>query len=375
MSIQTQMSIRTQRRGFTLVELLVVIAIIGVLVGLLLPAVQAAREAARRMSCTNQLKQLGLAVHNYHDTFQSLPAACAGTGAGADFGNYTTYGPTGTSAFRLSGFFGLLPFIEQQALYELSASRNFSPGPWVDVADRTAPQYQKVSSFLCPSDGNAANSNRGTRNYVMSMGDWAMQHHDALRNEPNPRGPFNITRQQGVGFAYDFASIVDGLSNTVGFSERIVGQSMGEVKGGFASVAGLFPGATTGTALLPIVPLNCKNAAVNQFLFTSPASGDLGGRTWGDGSFVCTGFNTILGPNSYSCVAAGTASQEGRNIQPPTSNHTGGCNVTMLDGSVRFVTDSINTGNLALGLVKAGNSNYGVWGAMGSRGGKETIQE
>lgn len=369
------MSFRKQQRGFTLVELLVVIAIIGVLVGLLLPAVQAAREAARRMQCTNQLKQLGLAVHNYHDTFQNLPAACAGTGEGAGFGNYTTYGPTGTSAFRLSGFFGLLPFIEQQALYELSAKRNFSPGPWVDVPDKTAPQYQKVSSFLCPSDGNAANSNRGARNYVMSMGDWAMQHHDAARNEPNPRGPFNITREQGTGFVYNFASILDGLSNTIGFSERIVGQNMADSRGGFASVTGLFPGTATGVALLPIVPLNCKNAAVIQFLFTSPAGGDLSGRTWGDGSFVDTGFNTILGPNSYSCVAAGTPSQEGRNIQPPTSNHSGGCNVSMLDGSVRFVTDSINTGNLSLGLVKSGNSNYGVWGAMGSRDGRETVQE
>ncbi|PQO31777.1 DUF1559 domain-containing protein [Blastopirellula marina] len=356
--------------GFTLVELLVVIAIIGVLIALLLPAVQQAREAARRMQCTNNLKQLGLSVHNYHDVNKSLPFLCGGTGQGTvGFGTYNTMSPTSTSAYRLSGFVGLLPYIEQNAVYEMSSNNNFSPGGWVDVPN--SPVYAQIPGFLCPSDGRSKGLVRGARNYMMSMGDWTMQHHDASRGLPNPRGPFGIIRQAGAGQTYDFAAIIDGLSNTVGLSERIVGDNIASVYGGFSQSAGVFPGTTSGTAMLPIVPLNCKNAAVSQKRYTNPSTGDLTGRFWSDGSSVASGFNTILPPNAPSCAASGTASQESRILAPPTSYHPGGAVVCMLDGSVRFVTETINCGNLSLGLVQAGGSNYGIWGAMGSRDGGE----
>src|SRR5690554_2295317 len=148
------LAVLRRRPAFTLVELLVVIAIIGVLVALLLPAVQQAREAARRMQCTNHLKQLGLAVHNYHDTYNSLPFLCGGTGGGPDdYGVYQEWSPSGTSAFRLSGFVGLLPFMEQQAVYDMYSNNNFSPAGWVDVPGSGV--YQKIPGFFCPSDGNA----------------------------------------------------------------------------------------------------------------------------------------------------------------------------------------------------------------------------
>lgn len=123
------MSISQRKQGFTLVELLVVIAIIGILIALLLPAVQQAREAARRMQCTNNLKQLGIALHNYHDTFGDIVFLDGGTGDGGGFGNHGSWSPTGTNAFRMSGFLSLLPFMEQGNIYELAAKNNFSPNP------------------------------------------------------------------------------------------------------------------------------------------------------------------------------------------------------------------------------------------------------
>jgi prepilin-type N-terminal cleavage/methylation domain-containing protein/prepilin-type processing-associated H-X9-DG protein len=361
-----------ERRGFTLVELLVVIAIIGILIALLLPAVQAAREAARRSQCTNNLKQLGVALHNYHDTFKKMPFICGGTGAGGGFGTYWTWSPTSTSAYRLSGFVSLLPFMEQQAVYDQSSSNNFSPGGWCNVPN--SPVYAKITAFFCPSDGGVSEHERGSRNYMMSMGDWSMQHHDAARGQRNPRGPFGTHRQAGLGSCYGFATVKDGLSNTAGFSERVVdGHRMADFKGGFAAISGLFPGSTTGTAMLPIVPLNCMNAPVVNKTYTTPATGNVTGQYWSDGAMVMCAFNTILPPNAPSCAPAGTQTQEARLLVPPTSDHPGGANVCMLDGSVQFISETIDAGDLTLGLVQSGQSNYGVWGALGSRAGSEPI--
>jgi type II secretory pathway pseudopilin PulG len=136
------------------VELLVVIAIIGVLVALLLPAVQQAREAARRMQCTNNLKQLGLAVHNYADTYNAFPSKIAGPAAGGCQLSNGNYG---------SGWMRLLPFYEQAALYEIWSSPNnlngidfpaFGPCPWEH--QNYPPYFTQVSSLMCPSDGNIA---------------------------------------------------------------------------------------------------------------------------------------------------------------------------------------------------------------------------
>lgn len=368
------MTKRVFKSGFTLVELLVVIAIIGILIALLLPAVQAAREAARRSQCTNNLKQLGIGLHNYHDTHNSLPFLCGGTGAGSDFGTYNCWSRACTSAFRLSGFVGLLPYIEQQSVYDMSSQNNFSPGGWCDVAN--SPVYAKIPAFFCPSDPTAQSYARGARNYMMSMGDWTMQHHDALRGLSRSRGPFGIIRHTGAvgSVSFRFGSVLDGLSNTAAFSERVVGDNPADVKGGFAEATGLFAGTTLGTEMLPIVPLNCKSTPIvnRRYATPTPNGGDsLTGRYWSDGSSVASGFNTILSPNSPSCCATGISPVESRIIAPPTSNHPGGCNVCMLDGSVQFVSETIDCGNLTLGLVETGRSNYGVWGALGSRDGGE----
>jgi prepilin-type N-terminal cleavage/methylation domain-containing protein/prepilin-type processing-associated H-X9-DG protein len=372
------------REAFTLVELLVVIAIIGILIALLLPAVQAAREAARRSQCTNNLKQLGLALHNYHDANNIMPFICGGTGGDAlvsgswtaSFGTYNCWGPGCTSAYRLSGFVVLLPYMEQKAIYDKFANNNFSPGGWVNISDPNAPVHDAIPTFFCPSDGGARNydKNRPARNYMMSMGDWTMQHHDAERQVVNPRGPFGTFRSpRRPGQLYNFAAVVDGLSNTAAFSERVVGQNIADVKGGFAQSAYVMPGATVLPGMLGIVPLDCKTTGISGNRYVTPGGGDVTGRYWSDGSSVASGFNTILPPNAPSCTASGYASQESRILAPPTSNHPGGVNVCMLDGSVRFISETIDTGNLSLGLVDGGPSNYGVWGALGSRAGGESI--
>ena len=358
-----------ERRGFTLVELLVVIAIIGILVGLLLPAVQAAREAARRMQCSNNIRQLALAIHNYHDAAKKIPILCGGTGTGGDFGPYNVFGPGGTNAFRMSGFIGLLPYIEQGPLYESLASNNFSPGGWFIVAN--TPAEKKVPGFVCPSDAVAPSFSRGVRNYMMSMGDWSMQHHDAARDWKNPRGAFGTTRQNGVGYHCTFGSIIDGLSNTIALSERCVGDNIAKVKGGFAAVASVKIGNDIGANSLAVIPLDCKSTPIVNGVYSAPASGDVTGAWWMDGATVTSGFNTILPPNSPSCSATSQPTQESRIIAPPTSNHTGGATVAMFDGSVMFISNSIDSGNLASPLVQAGVSPYGVWGALGSRDGAE----
>jgi len=210
------------RHGFTLVELLVVIAIIGVLIALLLPAVQQAREAARRMTCTNKLKQIGLAMHNYHDTFGSFaPAAICLAGPGNFCGGAANNDPN--EAAR-DGNWGatwvvmLLPFVEQGALhdqYDMSASRS------TDI--NNAVTERQLDFMTCPSDPgnertmNNANSEGGRYwrgNYAASVGAGSAMH-DAHFNNSDRKGVFHVAMQYGASFR----DITDGTSNTAAFSE------------------------------------------------------------------------------------------------------------------------------------------------------------
>ena len=161
-------------RGFTLVELLVVIAIIGILIALLLPAVQAAREAARRSQCTNNLKQFGIAIHNYADTFKAFPPKRSGTQQG---GCALCNGAFGTVWMRLT------PFYEQQQIFDEWSSPQtysgvsytaFGPCPWDATSGTYVPYQRQVNTLLCPSDGQSANkgaTDRGRTNYMVSVGD------------------------------------------------------------------------------------------------------------------------------------------------------------------------------------------------------------
>jgi prepilin-type N-terminal cleavage/methylation domain-containing protein/prepilin-type processing-associated H-X9-DG protein len=347
-----------RRSGFTLVELLVVIAIIGVMVGLLLPAVQAAREAARRMQCTNNLKQWGLALHNSHDTLKSFP-------------NLHEIG--GGHHARRNGIIPLLSFIEQQNVFEAVSSRR-AVEPWNNPNDPSLnPPWQlnawmvQIATFTCPSSPPPTSYAGGQNphsplNYRFCLG-------DALRNEG---GDMRTTRglfKRGIGGSNDlpkpglsFRDMIDGTSNTIAMSERL-------------SMSGADSPRTGGwsTTLITLTdnPAVCRATLVGTRYIDG---GRIEAQRWNDGRVSFSGFYTMLPPNSASCSRPdGNIHDAPQLFSTASSQHPGGVNVLMGDGSVSFVSDSVDTGNLSLPWVMSGPSPYGVWGALGSRAGGESV--
>lgn len=357
------------RGGFTLVELLVVIAIIGILIALLLPAVQAAREAARRSQCTNQIKQITLAVHNYHDTHKVLPPGYCGTYEAGGWG--VTDVPPGNNNGGLGPLPVLLPYFEQTALYDRITS------PYTDAAGQVwsawgpytmrgnygsgcyDPWNTRIPVLCCPS-GSAMTSEgaNGVRcNMVFSRGDSISGAHTSA----DPRGPFVSGTAGGVN---SFSDIKDGTSNTVGVSERVVyNGDYTDIKGGICQRSGLNTNPST-----------CLGAADSNGVLSGFGAShqNILGRSWAGGYMTATGFNTVLGPNQASCT--NDRGEWDWGIWPPSSYHPGGVNVSMMDGSVRFISDTIDTGNLtAAQPSSSAPSPYGVWGALGSKRGGEPV--
>jgi len=359
--MQRSFKVSLRRFGFTLIELLVVIAIIAVLVALLLPAVQQAREAARRSQCKNSLKQIGLALHNYHETHSKLPSGEQLTGGAAP-----RYGP----------FVGLLPFIDQGPIFNKVVAANFGNVPW-DTG--FAPFNAKLPMILCPSDTvtNSANGSIGKTNYMFSRGDTTWDYNEWTGNGQPVRGYRGMFGGQGVCRA--FSDVVDGLSNTIMASERVQdvgGPSMRVADGTFA--CGIGSAFRTNPSL-------CLATATNGVYTTAviwqPApQGYLpsAGSRWPDGAPAFTGCTEVLGPNKPSCTQNTWDGEDG--IYEPGSRHTGGVHVLMGDGAVRFVSNNINTGNPAAQPADAqgqpnGASTYGVWGSLGSIKGGEVISD
>ena len=326
---------RLRHRGFTLIELLVVIAIIAVLIGLLLPAVQAAREAARRTQCVNNLKQLGIALHNYHDTLGCLPF-----GKGADYMNID---PTAPMYARWSALSQLLQFLEQKPLFD---SSNFSLPPEVPEIGAMGmgfmPAYQnpnranmtvsriQLQTFICPSDAGVTGDWLGVTNYAGNEGSWLC---DACEAMPStiapgelPRGPFynrSCVRLSGM---------VDGTSQTAMFSERRRGRGTSDPRSDMFQM---------GSAMsLNQTYQMCTSLDPSMAMVLSSRVG----AAWAIGDMTCSTYNHVGGPNSRTCASMGgmMSSMSDMAVQlPPSSWHPGGVNLLMGDGTVRFIKDSI----------------------------------
>jgi prepilin-type N-terminal cleavage/methylation domain-containing protein len=388
-----------RERGFTLVELLVVIAIIGVLVALLLPAVQAAREAARRMQCQNRLKQLMLAAHNYESTYKGFPPGAMGTLGAGGFGNLHQSNAAGP-------IFHMLPFIEQQPLADsfkgtiVHGGLTFSigggyPAWWSSSTFDT--RYQAIlTEVLCPSDptgnlpGQSGFPQHGPTNYCFSRGDKINRVNTCGVLETNwnrCRGLFTGQGQTaGYGDSMRLGNVTDGTSNTIAMSEMvIVNRKWCAIKGDIVANAG------NNLMNSPIACLAFKGA--NGRLTTNNQATPCGqngshrrGAFWSSGNFTHTGFNTVLPPNAPVCHSASGFDNGGTGLlYPPQSFHPGGVNGALADGAVRFFAETIDTGNLAApeswswnqafsgGGIKQNASPYGVWGALGSIDAGDTV--
>lgn len=383
--------------GFTLIELLVVVAIIGVLIALLLPAVQQAREAARRTQCVNNLKQIGLAIHNYASTYRNMfpPARMEGSKKGGDNNDFWR-GVISVHAH-------ILPYMDASQKFdlfnfELSRTRTFDAAAgwrWANVTAIVAP----MKAFVCPSESNpsptidpyssgedAYVALYGTdpglpgNNYRYNMGAttcsgiaWSDQggflepHTSNCRTEL--RGPFG-----GGDGASSMKSIVDGLSQTVAFSERVFGDMSSDAAVAAAYAAGkdvsrnayVYSAISSNNPALTSAAMQTECERVHTAgdvacLVINYGFSDDSGYLYG--TYITTMYNHMWTPNSQflDCYAPDTwpDGSRVRTITTARSFHGGGVNVLMCDGAVKFASDSIDLGVWRSAATKNGNEAEG----------------
>lgn len=307
-----------RRRGFTLVELLVVIAIIALLIAILLPAVQQTREAARRTQCKNNLKQIGLALHNYHEAYGCFPFGQGGTGG------------------KYSAMSQLLPYLEQAPLY---GRTNFSL-PYTDTSNNSI-RLSEIPGFRCPSDFvNPLSATGGATNYMANKGSGIVWLTATGPNAglPAPNGVFY------AGSCVKIRDILDGTSNTASFSERVLADGSNGI---ISPIADVFFSPMAPTTADQAVQL-CDSVDITNLANQFPL---YMGAPWVDGQHTYLHTNV---PNARSCGFFTVL----RASMPPSSRHEGGVHVQLCDGSVRFVNESIN---------------LDLWRSVGTRSGAEVV--
>ncbi|MBR2693946.1 MAG: DUF1559 domain-containing protein [Thermoguttaceae bacterium] len=412
--------ISTHHSGFSLVELLVVISITAILLGLLVTAVQAAREAARRAKCTNNMKQVALAVHLYHESHGGLPALCTTYKRYNYFEATDTQTEIGTCGAQIF----LLPYLEQGQVYEgfeaFASSEPIDSGRPSHIIEPYPPTYPNVyvegphprhwasgvvvPAFVCPSDSESGviespareydNMNRSgfyfdysiwsfsRRNIMFCMGDAPLYNCD-IDTPATKRGAFTPHSWKS------FAHITDGLSNTLCLAESITGRPTDFA----AAYNGTYPKISN--ALRDVAAVEVARDPVGMRVWPSLCMESVNridplkldkvepwgerGAYWFIGKPLSNGFSTNLPPNSLTCSFG--ISAFGPVLGGVSSFHPGGANTAMMDGSVRFIRDDIDTGDvfvpeerlLETNQAVEGKSAYGAWGALGSINGGETV--
>ena len=339
-----------RRRGFTLIELLVVIAIIAVLIALLLPAVQQAREAARRTQCKNNLKQLGLALHNYESTLSMFPPNLV---------------PGGTNYRYSAGNWGVLaylsPYLDHTAIYKLMNldAPTYAPTPPYNIADpnNALAASFKVPLFLCPSDraqslgGGYGVASIGPANYCANQGSGLNTTAAGVRHG----SPYNA---DGVMFADSgirIGDIIDGTSNTACMSESLLGD-------GAESFAGGTPPAKS---QLVYAYLNTFPASMDDAACAAPTMWNRDRRRqflWFSGEIRNTSYNHYYNPNDrrWDCITNSSAlGYTAIGWKAARSQHVGGVHLLMCDGAVRFVSENIDNNTWRGLATRAGNEVVG----------------
>ncbi|MCO8125400.1 DUF1559 domain-containing protein [Stieleria sp. TO1_6] len=406
------MNRRRYHNGFTLLELLVVVGVIGTLVGLLLPAVQAAREAARRMSCSNNLKQIALGVAQYHAAFEILPPQGTGTFNHAN-------DPNTTNQFRLSYLFSITPFIGQSPMWERVSGEWVGPKPSgdsiteenfgamqfgvVDPANHRYPSMGPVPSlasyspwsseiptYRCPSDPGYGSPGLGRTNYAACLGDaiegldQGMWRYESSKWSPGGADLMQITGR-GMFVPRMITSlddVTDGLSNTIMLGE--IATDLGDRDTRTTpSMHNGWQGGVLDNLQVCNVHIDPDRPRFWDFRSSVklPVVGGQGrGFRWADSMPLMTGFNTTRPPNSELCFG-GDSTTIG--TLSTSSRHQGGTHVAMADGAIVFLTDSIEAGAQQGSVTSYGKqdlapgsqSPFGLWGALGTRSSNEFIEE